>query len=82
MRKGLTTLLLTAAVLLGIPAAAHASGPVCSTVQQTAGNSYGLLNNLQIAAPLSAGLDLTGNALGLLGSATATSSSSDTNTCG
>jgi hypothetical protein len=73
-------LLLTAAVLTGVPAAAYAAGP-CQTVSQQNGASYGLLNNIQLGVPISLGLDITRNALGLLGSASTTSTGGDTLTC-
>jgi hypothetical protein len=80
MRKITVAVLLGASVVLGVPAAAHAAGP-CQTVSQQNGASYGLLNNLQLGAPMSLGLDLTRNALGLLGSASTTSTGGDTLTC-
>lgn len=81
-RTAATALLLGAAVLAGAPAAAYAAtAPTCNHVHQTSGNGYGLLNNLQLNAPVDLGLNVTGNAFALLGSATA-SSAGGTTTCG
>lgn len=51
-------------------------------MQQTNGNGYGLLNNLQLAAPISLGLGISDNALGVLGYASANRAGSDSTTCG
>jgi len=39
----------------------------CQNLTQTHGNSYGILNGLSLGIPVAADLDLTGNALALLG---------------
>jgi hypothetical protein len=77
MRKTIAAVVLAASVVLGVPAAAYAAGP-CQSVTQTGGNNYGLLNGLQVAVPVSAGLDFVGNAFGLLGSASTTGATSTT----
>jgi len=74
--------LLSLSVVAGLPAAAYAAGAPCQHVQQTSGNGYGLLNNLQLAAPISLGLGISDNALGLLGYGSANRTGGDTNTCG
>jgi hypothetical protein len=83
MRKTIAAgALLAASVILGIPAAAYAAGPAaCSSNQQTSGNGYGLLNNLQIGVPVSLGLNITDNALGLLGYGSANRTAGDTSNC-
>ena len=74
--------ILAASVVMGIPAAAHAAGPAaCSSSQQTSGNGYGLLNNLNLAVPFSLGLNVSDNALGLLGYGSANRTGGDTSTC-
>lgn len=50
----------------GEPAKASPAGH-CQNLTQTHGNSYGILNGLSIGVPVAADLDLTGNALALLG---------------
>ncbi len=77
MRKTIAVALLAASVVLGVPAAAHAAGP-CQSITQAGGSNYGLLNGLQVAVPISGGLDVVGNALGLLGYASTTGATSST----
>ncbi len=79
IRTAATAVLLTSAVVAGLPAAAYAAS--CGHVQQTSGNGYGLLNNLQLAAPVTLDLGITDNALGLLGYAHANRTAGDTTTC-
>lgn len=68
----------TGAVLLGVPAAAHAAGvPSCYDVSQQTGNNYGLLNGTQLYAPIDLDLGITHNALGILGSGYVNDTSND-----
>jgi len=50
----------------GEPAEAAPAGH-CQNITQTHGDSYGILNGLSLGIPVAADLDLTGNALALLG---------------
>lgn len=66
----------TAGALLIAPAAAQAAPTVtCHHVHQSTGSNAGLLNGTQVYLPVNLGLDVTHNALGILGLATATDNS-------
>ncbi len=74
------TLALAAAAAAGIiafsPAAAQAApGMTCHHVHQTGGNNYGILNGTQVYLPVDLGLNVTHNALGILGLAGVSDSS-------
>ncbi len=75
------TALAVASVQLAEANAAYASGsPVCHHVTQTTGPNNVILNGTAVNLPFDLGLDITGVALGLLGSATS-SPAGDTVTC-
>lgn len=85
IRTSLTTALLTTAVLAAAPAAAEAASSgsgTCHRVHQQTGNNVGLLNGLQLYAPLTLGLDVSDNALGILGYGHAQRGAGDTVDCG
>ncbi len=66
-------LCLAAGVLLAAPAAASASaGATCHRVHQQAVGNFGILTGNNIYLPLDLGLDASGNAIGILGLASAT----------
>lgn len=68
MRLFLAAAALTAGALLATPsAAAAATGADCHRVHQQSGHNIGLLNGTQVYAPIDLGLDLSHNALGILG---------------
>jgi hypothetical protein len=79
LRTAATAVLLATAVIAGAPAAAYAAS--CHHVQQTSGNGYGILNNLQVNLPVDIGLDITRNALGVLGVAASTGDDTSTTNC-
>lgn len=68
-------------MLLAAPAAQAAPRHYCGSISQVNGNNNnGILNGTQIAVPVNIDLDISHNALGLLGSAS--SSGDDINYCG
>ncbi len=67
------------ALTAGPAQAAHRG---CDNFSQQSGPNYGILNGLQIGAPIDLGLDVSHNALGLLGLAYAAGGDdNDTVTC-
>ncbi len=71
-----------AGALLAVPAAAQAApGQYCGAITQTTGDNVGLLNGTQIAVPINADLNVTHNALGILGLAYASGDDTSTFNC-
>lgn len=68
LRKLAVTAILAVA---GLAVASPAAAATCQDVTQTSSGNVGLLNGTNIAVPFNLGLDVTGNALGLLGLANA-----------
>jgi len=80
-RTAVVAVLALAGALLLAPASAQAApGATCHRVHQQSGPNIGLLNGTNVYAPLGVDLGVVGTALGLLGSATATGTS--TVSCG
>lgn len=63
---------LAAGTLLALACPGTAQAASCHRVHQQSGNGYGILNNTQINLPVDLDLDITDNALGILGLAQAT----------
>lgn len=59
-------------------AAQAAPAESCHRVHQSTGNGYGILNNTQVYLPIDLGLNVTDNALGILGFANAAGSTHNT----
>lgn len=82
LRKTATAAILLAAgalLALSCPGTAQAATPAsCHRVHQQSGNGYGILNNNQIYLPVDLGLNITDNALGILGAASAAGSTHNT----
>jgi hypothetical protein len=79
MRRILAVAALAAAgVLLAPPGAAQAS---CYLSDQSTGANYGILNGTQVNVPIDSVVSVTGLALGLLGSAHAHGTTTDTDIC-
>lgn len=71
-----------AGALLAIPAAAQAApGQYCGSITQVTGDNVGLLNGTQIAVPVNLDLNVTHNALGILGLASASGGDTSTFNC-
>lgn len=79
LRKLVAIATLTAAVTL--TAASPAAAASCTNLTQTSTGNTGLLNGTTIAAPINLDLGVTGNALSILGLATASTTGDDTATC-
>lgn len=77
IRTAVLTLTATAGLLAGAPLAASAAPAAAAhhrcyddrQISQRTGDNFGILNGNQIAVPIDLGLDLSHNALGLLGNA-------------
>lgn len=79
-KLALGSILAAAGALAFATPATAAPAAHCSSFSQQSGPNIGLLNGLSLGAPIDLGLDFSGNALGLLGMATA-SGADDTVTC-
>ncbi len=80
VRRSLTVAALAGAALLAVPAAA-AQAAQCGSITQSTGDNVGLLNGTQLAVPVNLDLNVTHNALGILGLGYASGDDSRTTTC-
>jgi ChpA-C len=85
MRRILAVAALAGAAILtatacGDPAQAAPAG--CHRVHQSSGPNYGILNGTQVNLPVDVGVNLVGNALGVLGFANAAGGYTSTSACG
>lgn len=82
LRRIATTLALTLVGILtalACPTTAHAASTAdCHRVHQQNGPAYGLLNNINLYAPVGLDLGITDNALGLLGGYATQTGAADT----
>lgn len=79
-KLGLAAALTLAALTLAAPA--HAAPAHCTDITQTTGTNYGILNGTQIAVPIDLDLDVSHNALGILGLANTNGGDRSTVHCG